>query len=62
MKTWRMRIACWIPKSKNTHTYFFAILIAFPRQFTHPLHICLTSNILLPLRISFHVLLVISVA
>jgi len=26
---WRMRIACWITKSANTHTDY-AILIAFP--------------------------------
>ena len=29
--TWRMRIACWIPKAKNTQSEY-AILITFPRQ------------------------------
>jgi hypothetical protein len=28
MTLWGMRIACWIPKSKNTHSEY-AILIAF---------------------------------
>jgi hypothetical protein len=28
---WRMRIACWIPKAKNTHSEY-VILIAFPLQ------------------------------
>ena len=31
MTIWRMRIACWIPKSTNTHTGFVT-LIAFPLQ------------------------------
>jgi len=31
MTVWRMRVACWIPKAKNTHSYC-AILIAFPLQ------------------------------
>jgi hypothetical protein len=31
MTTWRMRIACWIPKSTNTHSEY-VILIAFPLQ------------------------------
>ena len=30
MTIWRMHIACWIPKSTNTHLEF-VILIAFPR-------------------------------
>jgi hypothetical protein len=29
--TWRMRIACWIPKATNTHSEY-VILIAFPLQ------------------------------
>ena len=29
--TWRMRIACWIPEAKNTHTGC-VILITFPLQ------------------------------
>ena len=29
MTIWRMRIACWIPKAKNTHSDY-VILIAFP--------------------------------
>jgi hypothetical protein len=28
---WRMRIACWIPKAKNTHSQY-VIFIAFPLQ------------------------------
>ena len=28
MTTWRMRIACWIPKTTNTHSHY-VILIAF---------------------------------
>ena len=31
MTIWRMRIACWIPKAKNTHSEY-VIHIAFPRQ------------------------------
>jgi len=31
MTIWRMRIACWIPKAKNTHLQY-VILIAFPLQ------------------------------
>jgi len=31
MITWCMRIACWIPKAKNTHSEY-ATLIAFPLQ------------------------------
>jgi len=31
MTIWRMRIACWIPKAKNTHTDF-VLLIVFPLQ------------------------------
>jgi len=31
MKIWRMRIARWIPKATNTHSYY-VILIAFPLQ------------------------------
>jgi len=31
MKTWRMRIVCWIPKATNIHTVCL-ILIAFPLQ------------------------------
>ena len=31
MTTWHMRIACWIPKARNTHTGC-VILIAFPQQ------------------------------
>jgi hypothetical protein len=31
MIIWRMRLACWIPKSANTHSEY-AILIAFPLQ------------------------------
>jgi hypothetical protein len=31
MTTWRMRIACWIPKATDTHSYS-EILIAFPLQ------------------------------
>jgi len=29
--TWRMRIACWIPKATNTHSEY-VILIVFPLQ------------------------------
>jgi len=29
--TWRMRIACWIPKATNTHTDY-VILTVFPLQ------------------------------
>ena len=31
MTIWRMRIACWIPKAKNTHSDY-VILIACPLQ------------------------------
>jgi len=31
MAVWRMRIACWMPKIKNTRSEY-VILIAFPRQ------------------------------
>ena len=31
MTVWRMRIACWIPKARNTHSDC-VILIAFPLQ------------------------------
>jgi len=31
MAIWRMRIACWIPKAKDTHSEY-AILITFPQQ------------------------------
>jgi hypothetical protein len=31
MTIWRMRIACWIPKSPNTHSEYL-ILISFPLQ------------------------------
>jgi len=31
MAIWRMRIACWIPKAKNTHSQYVTI-IAFPLQ------------------------------
>jgi len=31
MTIWRMWIACWIPKAKNTHSEY-AIFIAFPLQ------------------------------
>jgi len=31
MAIWRMRIGCWEPKVKNTHSEY-AILIAFPLQ------------------------------
>ena len=31
MAIWRMRIACWIPKAKNTHSQY-VIFIAFPSQ------------------------------
>jgi len=31
MTVWRMRIACWIPKSTNTQSEY-VILIAFPLQ------------------------------
>jgi len=31
MTIWRMRIACWIPKARNTHTGF-VITIVFPLQ------------------------------
>jgi hypothetical protein len=31
MTTWRMRIACWIPKATNTHSQY-AMLIAAPVQ------------------------------
>ena len=31
MTIWRMRIACWIPKSTNTHLQY-VILVAFPLQ------------------------------
>jgi hypothetical protein len=31
MTIWCMRIACWIPKATNTHSYY-VMLIAFPRQ------------------------------
>jgi len=31
MTVWRIRIACWIPKSTNTHSEF-VIIFAFPRQ------------------------------
>ena len=31
MTIWRMRIACWIPKAKNTHSNY-VILNAFPQQ------------------------------
>ena len=31
IKTWRMRIACWIPNDTNTHSQY-EILITFPLQ------------------------------
>jgi len=31
MTIWRMRFACWIPKTTNTHSEY-VILIAFPLQ------------------------------
>jgi hypothetical protein len=31
MTTWRMRIACWIPKATDTHSEY-VILVAFPLQ------------------------------
>jgi len=31
MTTWRMHIACWIPKATNTHSYY-VILVDFPLQ------------------------------
>ena len=31
MATWRMRVACWIPKATNTHSDYVT-LIAFPLQ------------------------------
>jgi hypothetical protein len=31
MTTWRMRIACWIPKATDTHSEY-AILLPFPLQ------------------------------
>ena len=31
MTVWHMRIACWMPKTKNTRSEYL-ILIAFPRQ------------------------------
>ena len=31
MTKWRMRIECWIPETKNTHSEY-VILIAFPLQ------------------------------
>ena len=31
MTTWRMRIACWVPKATDTHTEY-VIRIAFPLQ------------------------------
>ena len=31
MKTWCMRIACWVPRATNTHSEYVT-LIAFPRQ------------------------------
>jgi hypothetical protein len=30
MRIWPMRIACWTPEAKNTHSKY-VILIAFPR-------------------------------
>ena len=32
MTIWRMRIACWITKSTNTHLEYIIILIPFPQQ------------------------------
>jgi len=52
LKTWRMRIACWIPKATNTHSKYVT-LIAFPlQQWLHELAsllrytyiACLVSN------------------
>jgi len=31
MTVWRMRIACWIPKTTNTHSDY-VIIIVFPQQ------------------------------
>ena len=31
MTIWPLRIACWMPKARNTHSEF-AIIIAFPLQ------------------------------
>jgi hypothetical protein len=31
MTIWRMRIACWVPKSTDTHSEY-VMLIAFPLQ------------------------------
>ena len=32
MTIWRMRIACWVPKSTYTHSIYVIIIIAFPLQ------------------------------
>ena len=33
MTIWRMCIACWMPKTTNTHTHTkYVVLIAFPLQ------------------------------
>jgi hypothetical protein len=43
---WRMRIACWIPKVKNTLSEY-AILIAFPlQQWSHERNSMLRYNIM----------------
>ena len=31
MTIWRMRIACWVPKARNTNSEY-VLLIAFPQQ------------------------------
>ena len=53
MTTWRMRIACWIPKATNIHSEH-ATLIAFPVQ--RRLHECVSV-----LRYTYIISLVLSV-
>ena len=49
MTTWRMRIACWIPKATNTHSEY-VILIAFPlQQCLHDVTRCYVTRTLLVL-------------
>ena len=44
MKTWRVRIACWLPKATNTYSAY-VIRIAFPlQQWLHKRALVLSYN------------------
>jgi hypothetical protein len=35
MTTWRMRIACWIPKATNTHSEYVILIVSPLQQWLH---------------------------